>query len=232
MKIHVISAWCGPVFVALLAPIWWYMGFLPPLSPQMSPVEVAQFYANHRFAIRFGATMIMQLAMLYALWAAAISTQIRRTETDSAIFLAYAQLALGAIAPILFVIPSMFWTFAAFRPELDVQLLYLINDMAWLSLVMPVMSATIQAAVIGYAIISDKRKVPLYPRWAAYFNFWAGITFLPGGVATFFKSGPFAWNGIFDFWIPLVAFSLWICVMAVLTARAARISTEAALTVS
>jgi hypothetical protein len=223
MKIHVAGAWCGPVFVALLAPIWWYMGFLPPLSPKMSPIEVAQFYADHRFAIRFGATMIMQLAMLYVLWAAAISTQIRRAESDSATFLAYAQLALGAIASILFVIPAMFWTVAAYRPELDVQLRYLVNDMAWLSLVMPVMSAVLQALVIGYAIISDKREVPLYPRWAAYFNFWVGVTFLPGGLATFFHSGPFAWNGIFDFWIPLVAFSVWICVMAVLTARAARL---------
>lgn len=226
MKSQMFGAWCGPAFVILLTPIWWNMGFLPPLAPSMSPTEVAQFYEDHRGAIRFGATIIMQLTMLGVFWAAAISTQIKRIETPDAQFLAYAQFALGALGFMLFVMPSIFWTIAAYRPERDAELIYLFNDSAWLSLVMPVLAATLQAGVIGYAIISDKRAVPIYPRWVAYFNFWVAATFLPGGLATFFHSGPFAWNGIFDFWIPLTTFSIWIIVMGAMTARAARTSVD------
>jgi len=34
-----------------------------------------------------------------------------------------------------------------------------------------------------------------------------------GGLAVFFKHGPFAWNGLVGFYIPIVAFSIWIGVM-------------------
>ena len=58
----------------------------------------------------------------------------------------------------------------------------------------------------------------------AYLNLWVAVTFLPGAAATFFKHGPFAWNRLFDFWLPLTTFSLWIIVMGVLTAKAAAAS--------
>ena len=65
----------------------------------------------------------------------------------------------------------------------------------------------------GAAILLDNRSEPLYPRWAAYFSFWCGILFLPGALASFFLSGPFAWNGILAFWLPLVVFFGWYIVM-------------------
>ena len=78
---QVYCAYAGPLFVVLLTPIWYLTGFLPPLAPSMSPAEVAAFYEEHRSMIRFGATMLMQLAMLGVLWSAAISAQLRRIET-------------------------------------------------------------------------------------------------------------------------------------------------------
>jgi hypothetical protein len=219
---QIIGAWCGPTFILLLAPIWYLMGFLPPLAPSMAPKEVAQFYEDHRTAIRFGATMIMQLTVLGVLWSAAISAQIRKIDTEEAHFLSYTQLALGTLSFMLFLPPAMFWTVAAYRPERDIAQTFLLNDIAWLTLVMPVLGAVLQSITIGIAIMSDKRTQPIYPRWAGYLNLWAAVTFLPGGLATFFHNGPFAWNGIFDFWIPLTTFTLWIFVMAILTAKAAK----------
>jgi hypothetical protein len=46
----------------------------------------------------------------------------------------------------------------------------------------------------------------LFPRWLAYVNIWAPITFTPGAILQFFKDGPFAWNGIFVFSIPATVF--------------------------
>jgi hypothetical protein len=46
------------------------------------------------------------------------------------------------------------------------------------------------------------------------------ILVIPAGVVPFFKSGPFAWNGAFAFFLPLAVFATWIAVMTILLRRA------------
>jgi hypothetical protein len=45
--------------------------------------------------------------------------------------------------------------------------------------------------------------------WVAYFNFWVGLLSLPGALIPLFKTGPFAWDGLLAFWLPLVVFGIW-----------------------
>ena len=40
-----------------------------------------------------------------------------------------------------------------------------------------------------------------------------GGAFVPGGLLTFFKTGPFAWDGLFVWWIPFVIFFAWYVLM-------------------
>ena len=49
---------------------------------------------------------------------------------------------------------------------------------------------------------------------------WVGALFVPGGLLTFFKHGPFAWNGLFAFWIPLLTFFAWYLLMFVFLRKA------------
>ena len=221
-------AWAGPIFVALLTLSFWMLGFLPPISPTMSPEALADHIEERRAAFRIGATMTMQFGFLMFLWVASISAQIRRIEANHPPLLTYAQLMLGLAANLVFLLATLVWTVAAFRPERDPSLLALYNDFAWLSLVMPAAPLVLQAIVIGVAILSDRRAAPLFPRWAAYFNFWVGLLFAPGAVTTFFKTGPFAWNGLLVFWVPILAFFAWIVVMAWLVSRAVDVPDEKA----
>jgi hypothetical protein len=47
------------------------------------------------------------------------------------------------------------------------------------------------------------------------------VLFIPGGLLTFFKTGPFAWSGVFVYWVPLVVFFSWYLVMFVVLRQAA-----------
>ena len=77
-----------------------------------------------------------------------------------------------------------------------------------------------QNIAIGAAIVGDKSANPIFPRWVGFFNFWVAILFIPGALIPFFKSGPFAWNGLFSFWIPATVFGVWFIVMLTMLLKA------------
>ena len=85
--------------------------------------------------------------------------------------------------------------------------------MAWLGFVGIVETFALQGIVIGLAILKDKRETPLFPRWVGFYNFWVALLVMPGALVPFFKSGPFAWNGLLAWWLVLAAFASWFVVM-------------------
>ena len=222
-----VCSWAGPAFVVILVLSFLMMGFLPPPSPLLSAEGLAELIDERRTAFRLGATLVMQTTLFMFLLVAAVATQLRRIEAGREPLYTYASLILGLVGNVLPLFMGVIWTTIAYRPERDPQLLLLLNDFAFLALVMPAFPLMLQWIVIGAAILSDTRKTPLYPRWAAYLNFWAALLLLPGVVATFFKTGPFAWDGVLVFWVEIFAFFLWIFVMAWLTPKAAAIPDEA-----
>jgi hypothetical protein len=81
-------------------------------------------------------------------------------------------------------------------------------------------SVICQVAVIAFVIFLDKREQPIFPRWAGYLNAWIALLLAPAGIIVFFKHGPFAWNGLFSFWLPLTVYSIWVVTMTFLLRRA------------
>lgn len=212
-NIQIACAWCGIAFVVLLTLGWIVIAGLVPLpSPSLGADEIAQFYQQNTGRIRFGALLSMFSMALTAPWIAVISVQLKRIEGDAPI-MTYTQLVAGAATVVILTMPTIMWTLAAFRPERDPQLIYLVSDFSWLALIMTFPPFFIQLLAVGTAILSDRSATPVFPRWAGYFNVWVAILFIPGGLITFFKGGPFAWNGLLAFWMPLTVFFLWYLVM-------------------
>jgi hypothetical protein len=84
---------------------------------------------------------------------------------------------------------------------------------------MPAPPALLQLAAIGFAILGDTSPKPVFPRWIAYLNFWVAILFQPGALVPLFKHGPFAWDGLLAFWMPLGVLGIWVVVMFVALLR-------------
>jgi hypothetical protein len=180
-------------------------GFLPPLSPGMSATQVAAHYQTHTAGIRFGAGLIFLSSMFYAWFTAVISGQMRRIPGLHPTVV-NAQLAAGAFGCVTFLVPALLFVVTAFRPDRSPDATLLLNDMSWIILVMPWPPFMAQFFAFAFAILSDPRPQPLFPRWLGYFNIWAELMFTPAIILPFFKSGPFAWNGVFVFWIPATVF--------------------------
>jgi hypothetical protein len=54
----------------------------------------------------------------------------------------------------------------------------------------------------------------------AGFNITVAAVSVPGCLVFFHRTGPFAWNGLGAWWIPLAAFGLWMIIMTIYLLRA------------
>jgi hypothetical protein len=192
--------------------------FIPPPSPSSSAANVAALYRDHATAIRAGMIISMYALVFYVPWSATISVQLKRIEGRHSP-LTYAQLALGAGLPVAFFPALYFFANAAFRSDRSPEIIQTLNDQGWLPFTGIIYAIFVQNLVIGIAVLSDTRAVPVYPRWFGYFSIWCAFLYCPASLDVFFTSGPLAWNGLFTWWLSLVAFFVWLVVTTVLTLR-------------
>jgi hypothetical protein len=211
-QVQRISTWMGLVGVLVVFVGLMVAGWFPPPHPDMTTSEVVRMYADSGSRISGGALIIALGGALTIGIVAAISSQIKRIEGSNGP-LSSIQLGTGAVGILLFTVPGFFWVTAAYRPETGQEITARLNDAGWLSFLIAVFPAIIQSVVIAVACFTDGRPKPVFPRWLGYFQIWVALAFLPSVLVVFFKSGPFAWNGIFTFWLAAGAFGVWVVVM-------------------
>jgi hypothetical protein len=159
-------------------------------------------------------------------FSATVTVQLRRVEGRHSV-LAFTQLALAALTPLLAIIPLMFQAAAAFRPgERSPELIQVLSDLTWMPFIGAWFTVVPQWLVTGIVILGDQREHPVFPRWAGYANLWLAFMSIPSTGLYFFKTGPFSWTGVLSFWFAALAFFIWALAMTVVLLRA--ISAQAA----
>jgi hypothetical protein len=141
-----------------------------------------------------------------------ISIQIARIEKRMPL-LAVMQFGGAVLLVVFFQLCGMLWIAATFRSELEPSTIRMLDDLSWLIFVMVFPGYVLQLSCIALASFMDRSARPLWPRWVGYLNLWIALSGAGGGLAVFFKHGPFAWNGLVGFYIPIGAFTIWIAVM-------------------
>ncbi|MDZ4235810.1 MAG: hypothetical protein U1C73_19070, partial [Dietzia sp.] len=137
IKTQLVSLWTAPVFgLILLVAFLAFPGFFPPMSPTMSADEVATFYADNTAMIRFSMVTFNLCAIMLLPFFMVIVVQMKRMATQSHA-LAYCFLTAVVSGATIFALADIFYLVAAFRPERSPELLLLLNDMAWITLVAP-----------------------------------------------------------------------------------------------
>ncbi len=202
------------VLAYLLFPI-----FSPPLSPTLTPDEVAAFFRANVTGI-LGVTIFCNLiaASLVPLFAVT-AVQISRIGTSSTVF-TYAYIICVGVGMTAFILADYCWAIAAFRPERDPQLLSLLNDMAWFFFIAPVGTIIVQNLCLALSIYLDARPDPVFPRWVAHFNIAIAVLVVPSSFSILHKSGPLAWDGTLSFTLRLATFAVYIVVMFLVLQRA------------
>lgn len=216
-----IGAWCGPVLVLFffigLVPL---AGFVPPPDPSGSAAEIQRLYAEDLTAVRAGLLLSTVAVALFFPWGASIAVLTRRSESGFPI-LSYTQVACVGMCGIVALFTCLVWSWGAFRPdEISAETTRSINDFGWFLYLYTWPPFSVWALAIALAIFWDRSERPAFPRWAAYMNVWIAFLLIPAGLMLFFKDGAFAYNGLIAFWVPTVAFFVWIPIMTGLVLRA------------
>jgi hypothetical protein len=212
-RVQLASVWAGPVFLVTYAIAFWGIaGWMPPSDPTLSADQVADIYAGDRTGIRVGLILSMVSATLLFPYFAMISRQIASIEGGRFSPLAMMQFGAGTLLIVFFDVCLMLWVGASFRSTFDPDTVRTLHDVAWLMFVMVFPGYCLQMICQSVAGFLDTSEHPTWPRWAAWMNLWVAFSGMGGGLAVFFKDGPFAWNGLIGFWAPITIFAIWLCV--------------------
>jgi len=211
-----LCACSGLALVFILFPLLILMGFFPPPTPAEGPDAIAAHYAKSSWIFLLGGSVSVQMSALGVMWTAVISLQLRNIEGAAPPIFSLCQLACGVLANSVFIFGCVGWVVSAFRPERAPEIIQTVNDLAFILFLGTVTPLIGQALTIGIAIFSDESDEPIFPRWAGFFNCWVAAIFVPAGLIPFFKSGPFAWHGLFGLWLPVLVFGAWIVIMSFL----------------
>jgi len=220
---QIACASCGFVFVVVLFGGIIAAGWIPPVAPSDTAEEVSRYYAEHANGIRTMAVMVMFGAGLTIPFAALMATHVRRMEGGPFAPLFAVNLIAGAAGVVAIFMPAMLLGAAAYRPERSPELTQALNDLAWVPFIMNGPPAIAQAVSFGMAVLGDKSDRPAFPRWLGFYNFWVAFCFLPACILVYFKTGPFAWDGLLSFWLAATVFGTYFLIMGVMFIRAARV---------
>jgi hypothetical protein len=210
LRLQRIGAWCGIVSIVLFLLFFALIaGLIPPPSPTSNAQEIARFFVDHKLRVRLGVALSLLGTCVALPFLAVICLRVRRVEGKFGVLALTELFALVIFVP-AFIFPVLAEAAAAFRPEQrPPEITQALNDVFWLTFIGIVGPNLTQALVLTVATFVDRNDPPTFPRWFGYFNVWFVLLSIPGSLVVVFNDGPLAWHGVFAFYIPGLALTVW-----------------------
>jgi hypothetical protein len=199
-----------------------FAGFWPPPAEDLKANEIAAYFADNETRLRIGMVLMAAGAPLYYAWSVTLSRIIGRIEGPMGP-LSSVELLGGLLTGLVTMVPATIWLTATFRVEArSAETIQLMYDFGWIFFDITFMCSVMQSVALGIAILRDRRGEPLFPRWTAWVAFLTAATYLPLTLLPFFRTGPFAWDGLLNFWAVFVMFFVLIAVITPYAYKALR----------
>lgn len=193
------------------------MNYVPPPSPAMDAAEFLKFVQAHRTGILAGGAVAVLLWSFWTTWPVPIIVLIRRMER--APLLTYASVALLGSTSAIITMIAVGWSIMAFRAE-NALVVQAFNDFAFYLFLYTWPPFGLWMVLIAVAVFRDINPEPIFPRWVAYYNITSAWLMAPATLIGFFKTGPFAYDGVLSFWLFVIEFLTWMVVMMIVALRA------------
>ena len=209
-----LCAWSVVAYLVLFGIFWGVLGHnIPPYSAAYPLEDLVAHYQANTWKLRIGYSVAMAAAVLYMTWTVGVFGIMRQME-QRGYMLSYLQLMGGSLTCLVVMFSCVFWLAAAFRPETDPNIIQLLHDLGWLMIDLGFSVTTVQYVAFGLLALADARPRPLFPKWVAWLGIWAGLESFVECIMPLFRTGPFAWNGLFPYWVTFFMAFTWMGFMA------------------
>lgn len=201
-------AWCGPIFVVAISYTWGIMGhnIPPPNMMAMTPEQlVSEYYARYP-SIGPGMIASATIGLFYTAWSCLLATLMRGDDGHLGP-LSYLELAGGILTGWLFAFCSAMWAACALLVhQVEPGIIKMVHTFTWYIFDCTYMITTIQMVGLGLYTVLNKRQT-MFPAWAGWTCMAIGIGFVALVLMPFVSEGPFAVNGLWNFYI---IFGMWL----------------------
>ncbi len=210
-----LLAWSGPIFLALFFFLWGVLAKnFPPVSPDWDAARIYQHYLENGMAIKIGMSICIVAGAFYMSFGTAVSALIRRVDGEASL-LANLEMCGATITCCPIIVACGMWLAAALEaPILTPEIVHLLHHMGWMIIDLAYMVTTMQIFAASTAFLRDKRPQKLVPAWVSWWGYVTCISFFPVSLIPFFKTGPFAWNGLFNFWVAFPTWYIWLLTLS------------------
>lgn len=190
-------------------------GFLPPPPPTLTVDQVVSMYQQNQVSIIAGLSMAF-VGTGFMLPLCIVGSVFMSEAEEGFPFFSVMQSLCAVITVLFTALPNFMWMAAAFRVERAPELTALLHDVGWIMWSTPSWGFAFQLVCVAVVGLMDKREKPFIPRWLSYLALWIAVCVSPTPLVPFFMTGPFAWDGLFSFWIAFFAPICWIIIVTFL----------------
>lgn len=204
-------AWCGPIFIGAFLFFFGILGHnLPPVGADLTPQQLTQHYIDNGMSIRIGMSVCIVFATFYIPWGVAVSRLMRRIEGGEGM-LGNLQMLGAAISSVIIIVPCGLWLMCSIEaPTIQPETIHLLYWMGWMIIDLGYMAFTFQIAAEAIVFLRDPRGKPLVAPWVCWAGFVTCAAFFMENLIPFFKTGPFAFHGLFNFWVAYGTWFVWV----------------------
>ncbi|GAB3369282.1 hypothetical protein NCG89_08420 [Spongiibacter taiwanensis] len=217
-----LMAWSGPIFFIGFFVMWGLLARnFPPMAASTSAEGMWEHYKNLQMEILIGMSVCIVLGSCYMTFGAAVSRVMRRIEDGEEGMLSNIEMLGSTITCCPIIVACGLWLTGgllvdSLAPE-TIQMLYM---GAWMIIDLAYMVTSWQIIACSVCFMRDKREKKLVPNYVSWWGFVTVASFFPVSLIPFFKTGPFAFHGLFNFWVAFPTWYIWIVLMSIYVIKA------------
>lgn len=206
-----IGLWCTWIFAALTVIGWLGIAHFYAPFPADAGLDATKtwFTEEHRWGTIIGCTIFYIAAGLLTPGSIQFSIMLAKIEGRWPLW-SITTGVCGIFISLIIFFNCCAWIVAAYRVEAGADVVQSWYDWSWFAFLLGWIYLAIEMVATAIVELMDKREQPMIPRWFTWLTLAGAASLVTAAGPAFFKTGPFAYHGLFGFYLPMVVWGTYL----------------------